>query len=443
MAKFVKYQNGGIPDDLKKKFESAGYESNKDGTKFTKGQRVFKLNKDGTYDFISKNQRKQNLKGVAVKTLRGILDTGTLGISNLLRYNPKDADAYGDRFDISPAKKSDIPASKVENILTKQEEKDKKTAQLKKKLEEKKLGKQEQILKDRNQRLLDKEAEKKALLERKKKVREDFIAQQNAEEIARLKAREEEARKKAEAEALRQKQAQEDELKRQQEAERLAPFADDIASFKRTPKGEVAHIDALPDDIRAKYMEQIQAELKRREEGAIQMLSPEDFLKKTTLPGGVPLSKDDSAAFADFRKNYGIDIKNWEPGQIVVAPDGSTKVLVDIRQGEGRVSPNQKTKKTYLAFMDFKTEKTTEKTFNEAYRDAVKSGLKSGDTFKFKGKDILIKDDPAQTPAAAEAGERRKEVTTETKKLSEEINKARLNKTGRRGMIARFKKVNG
>lgn len=421
MAKFVKYQNGGIPGDLKSKFTEAGYESNADGTKFTKGNKVYKLNRDGTFNFVDKGKRKQNIKNIGVKALRAIPDIATLGVTSLGRFDPTDRR-------IKTAKKSDIDPSKVEAILTKQQEKDKKTAQLKKKLEEKKLGKQEQILKDREQRLLDKEAEKKALLERKQKVREDFIAQQNAEEIARLKAREEEARKKAEAEALRQKQAQEDELKRQQEAERLAPFADDIASFKRTPKGEVAHIDALPDDIRAKYMEQIQAELKRREEGAIQMLSPEDFLKKTTLPGGVPLSKDDSAAFADFRKNYGIDIKNWEPGQIVVAPDGSTKVLVDIRQGEGRVSPNQKTKKTYLAFMDFKTEKTTEKTFNEAYRDAVKSGLKSGDTFKFKGKDILIKDDPAQTPAAAEAGERRKEVTTETKKLSEEIDKARLKK---------------
>ena len=57
MAKFIKYQNGGIPNDLKKKFESAGYESNKDGTKFTKGNRVFKLNKDGTYNFIDKGQR--------------------------------------------------------------------------------------------------------------------------------------------------------------------------------------------------------------------------------------------------------------------------------------------------------------------------------------------------------------------------------------------------
>ena len=443
MAKFVKYQNGGIPDDLKKKFESAGYESNKDGTKFTKGQRVFKLNKDGTYDFISKNQRKQNLKGVAVKTLRGILDTGTLGISNLLRYNPKDAGAYGDRFGISPAKKSDIPASKVEGILTKQEEKDAKVAELRKQREEKQEQKKQQVLANREKRLADKEAEKKALLERKQQVREDYIAQQNAEEAARLKAREEEARKKAEAEALRQKQAQEDELKRQQEAERLAPFADDIANFNRTPKGEVAHIDALPDDIRAKYMEQIQAELKRRQEGAIQMLSPEDFLTKTTLPGGVPMSKDKSASFADFRKNYGIDVNNWRPGQIVVAPDGSTKVLVDIRQGEGKISPNQKKSKTYLAFMDFETQETKEQTFNQAYRDAVKGGLKPGDTFKFKGKDILIEDDPAQTPAAAEAGEKRKEVTTETKKLSEEINKARLNKTGRKGMIARFKKVNG
>tara|TARA_R100000654_G_scaffold36980_2_gene62610 strand:+ start:2702 stop:4030 length:1329 start_codon:yes stop_codon:yes gene_type:complete len=442
MAKFVKYQNGGIPDDLKKKFESAGYESNKDGTKFTKGQRVFKLNKDGTYDFISKNQRKQNLKGVAVKTLRGILDTGTLGISNLLRYNPKDADAYGDRFGISPAKKSDIPASKVEGILTKQEEKDAKVAELRKQREEKQEQKKQQVLANREKRLADKEAEKKALLERKQQVREDYIAQQNAEEAARLKAREEEARKKAEAEALRQKQAQEDELKRQQEAERLAPFADDIANFNRTPKGEVAHIDALPDDIRAKYMEQIQAELKRRQEGAIQMLSPEDFLTKTTLPGGVPMSKDKSASFADFRKNYGIDVNNWRPGQIVVAPDGSTKVLVDIRQGEGKISPNQKKSKTYLAFMDFETQETKEQTFNQAYRDAVKGGLKPGDTFKFKGKDILIEDDPDQTPEEAKRGER-KEVTTETKKLSEEINKARLNKTGRKGMIARFKKVNG
>lgn len=436
MAKFVKYQNGGVPDDLKNKFESAGYKSNKDGTKFTKGNKVFKLNKDGTYDLVQKGQRKQNIENIAVKTLRGVLDTGTLGISNLLRYNERPRP-------IRKAKVSDIDQEKVESILTKQKEKEEKKAELKKQREEKQEQKKQQVLANREKRLADKEAEKKALLERKQKVREDYIAQQNAEETARLKAREEEARKKAEAEALRQKQAQEDELKRQQEAERLAPFADDIANFNRTPKGEVAHIDALPDDIRAKYMEQIQEELKRREEGAIQMLSPEDFLKKTTLPGGVPLSKDKSAAFANFRKDYGIDVNNWRPGQIVVAPDGSTKVLVDIRQGEGRISPNQRKSKTYLAFMDFETQETTEKTFNEAYRDAVKSGLKSGDTFKFKGKDILIKDDPAQTPAAAQAGERRKEVTTETKKLSEEIDKARLNKTGRRGMMARFKKVNG
>ena len=431
MAKFVKYQNGGVPDDLKNKFESAGYKSNKDGTKFTKGQRVFKLNKDGTYDLINKKTRKQNLKNIGLQTLRTVQDFATLGLTTLTRFDP----IYRG---LRKAKRSDIDPSKVETILTKQKEKDAKVAELKKQREEKQEQKKQQVLANREKRIADKEAEKKALLERKQKFREDFIAQKNAEEAVRLKAREEEARKKAEAEALRQKQAQEDELKRQQEAERLAPFADDIANFNRTPKGEVAHIDALPDDIRAKYMEQIQEELKIRKEGAIQMLSPEDFLKKTTLPDGVPLSKDKSAAFANFRKEYGIDVNNWRPGQIVVAPDGSTKVLVDIRQGEGRISPNQKKSKTYLAFMDFETQETTEKTFNEAYRDAVKSGLKSGDTFKFKGKDILIKDDPAQTPAAAEAGERRKEVITETKKLSEEIDKARLNKTGRRGMMARF-----
>tara|TARA_R100001510_G_C7646952_1_gene204285 strand:+ start:358 stop:1668 length:1311 start_codon:yes stop_codon:yes gene_type:complete len=436
MAKFVKYQNGGIPDDLKKKFESAGYKSNADGTKFTKGNRVFKLNKDGTYDLINKGQRKQNIENIAVKTLRGILDTGTLGISNLLRYNERVRP-------IRKAKKSDIDPSKVEAILTKQEEKDAKKAELARIREEKQEQKKQQVLENREKRLADKEAEKKALLERKQQVREDFIAQQNAEEAARLKAREEEARKKAEAEALRQKQAQEDELKRQQEAERLAPFADDIANFNRTPKGEVAHIDALPDDIRAKYMEQIQAELQRRKEGAIQMLSPEDFLTKTTLPGGVPVPKDKSAAFADFRKNYGIDVNNWRPGQIVVAPDGSTKVLVDIRQGEGRISPNEKRSKTYLAFMDFETQETKERTFNEAFRDAVKRGGKPGDTFMFQGEEKVIDYDPDQTPEEAAQGEKRKEVTTETKKLSEEINKARLNKTGRRGMMARFKKVNG
>jgi flagellar biosynthesis GTPase FlhF len=221
MAKFVKYQNGGVPDDLKNKFESAGYKSNKDGTKFTKGNKVFKLNKDGTYDLVQKGQRKQNIENIAVKTLRGVLDTGTLGISNLLRYNERPRP-------IRKAKVSDIDQEKVESILTKQKEKEEKKAELKKQREEKQEQKKQQVLANREKRLADKEAEKKALLERKQKVREDYIAQQNAEETARLKAREEEARKKAEAEALRQKQAQEDELKRQQEAERLAPFADDI-----------------------------------------------------------------------------------------------------------------------------------------------------------------------------------------------------------------------
>ena len=436
MAKFIKYQNGGIPNDLKKKFESAGYESNKDGTKFTKGNRVFKLNKDGTYNFIDKGQRKENLKNIGVKTLRAIPDIATLGVTSLSRFDTTDRR-------IKPSKKSDIDPSKVETILTKQEEKDAKIAENARIRKEKEEQKKQQAIANREKRLADQEAEKKALLERKQQVREDYVAQKNAEEAARLKAREEEARKKAEAEALRQKQAQEDELKRQQEAERLAPFADDIANFNRTPKGDIAHIDALPDNIRARYMEKIQAELQKRQEGAIQMLSPEDFLTKTTLPEGVPMSKDKSASFSDFRKNYGINVNNWRPGQIVTAPDGSTKVLVDIRQGEGKIGPNQKKSKTYLAFMDFETEETKEQTFNEAYSDAVKSGLKSGDTFKFKGKDILIKDNPDQTTEEAAQGEKRKEVTTETKKLSEEIDKARLNKTGRRGMMARFKKVNG
>ena len=421
MAKFIRYQNGGVPGDLRSKFTEAGYESNADGTKFTKGNKVYKLNRDGTFNFVDKGKRKQNIKNIGVKALRAIPDIATLGVTSLGRFDPTDRR-------IKKAKKSDIDPSKVEAILTKQQEKDKKTAQLKKKRKEKELDKKEQILKDRKQRLLDKEAEKIALKQRKKKSVEEYT------------------RKELEAEALKQKKIKENEVKKQKEAERLAPFADDIANFKRTPTGEVAHIDALSPEIKNKYIEKIQAELQKRKEGAIQMLSDEDFLKlpsKNLFRKDLPITKNIPGSFAKSQKNYGIDIKNWTPGQIVTLPDGSTKILVDIRREKGRISPNQKTSRTYLAFMDFETEETKEQTFNEAYRSAIKRGLKTGDTFKFKGQDILIKDDPSQTPAAAESGERRKEVTTETRKLSEDISKARLNKTGRRGMIAKFKKVNG
>ena len=418
MAKFIRYQNGGVPGDLKSKFTEAGYESNADGTKFTKGNKVYKLNRDGTFNFVDKGKRKQNIKNIGVKALRAIPDIATLGVTSLGRFDPTDRR-------IKTAKKSDIDPSKVEAILTKQQEKDKKTAQLKKKREEKKLDKQEQILKDRKQRLLDKEAEKIALKQRKKKSVEEYT------------------RKELEAEALKQKKIKENQVKKQKEAERLAPFADDIANFKRTPTGEVAHIDALSPEIKNKYIEKIQAELQKRKEGAIQMLSDEDFLTKNLFRKDLPVTKNIPGYFAESQKDYGIDIKNWTPGQIVTLPDGSTKILVDIRKEKGRISPNQKRSRTYLAFMDFETEDTKEQTFNEAYRSAIKRGLKTGDTFKFKGQDILIKDDPSQTPAAAESGERRKEVTTETRKLSEDISKARLNKTGRRGMIAKFKKVNG
>ena len=106
MAKFIRYQNGGIPGDLKSKFTEAGYESNADGTKFTKGNKVYKLNRDGTFNFVDKGKRKQNIKNIGVKALRAIPDIATLGVTSLGRFDPTDRR-------IKTAKKSDIDPSKV------------------------------------------------------------------------------------------------------------------------------------------------------------------------------------------------------------------------------------------------------------------------------------------------------------------------------------------
>lgn len=431
MAKFVKYENGGVSDNLKKKFETAGYKSNAEGTKFTKGNRVYSLNKDGSFNLVDKSVRKDNVKKIAKGALRTVAAIATIGGSE---FGSSD-NVYGSSK-LRKGKFKNLNLENVDRKLTREQEIAQKKAEIQKAIEERKKAKKEKAIKNQEQRLADNEAEKKAKLKRK----EDNEAKKLAEEAARLKATEEETRKKAEAEALKQKQAQEDELKKQQEAEKLAPFADDIANFKRTPTGEVAHIDALPEELKAKYMEQIQAKLQEKREGAIQMLSPEDFLKENIVPKATTMSKKMSSSFQTSTKDYGIDSSNWTPGQIVTSPSGVTKILVDVRRVKGKVGPNQQRKKIYYSFMDFKTEETKEKTFNEAYRDAIKGGLKPGDTFEFKGNKILIEDDPGQTPEESEAGERRKEVTTETRKLSEDINKARLNKTGKKGMIARFKK---
>lgn len=166
--------------NLKNKFTEAGFKSNEDGTKFTKGNKVYKLNKDGTFDFINKDARKQNIKNITKRALNIIADVSTPFL-----------DLPNSTFRSEKVKRKNIDSSKVEDLLARQKEKDENIARLKKKREEKRLNRQEEILKDREQRLLDKEAEKKDLLERKQKVREDYIAQKNAEEAARIKDREE------------------------------------------------------------------------------------------------------------------------------------------------------------------------------------------------------------------------------------------------------------